>query len=92
MAMARLRVLTPRSPNQGALRAARTSGRASERTASWPISTPRLKETSAIGTCARGSAISRSAPAKPKPWMRPKGKVIRQRLLASVTKRFSIPT
>ena len=83
-AMARLDALTPRSPNQGARRAASVSGSAIESTASWPSSTPRLNETSAIGTCARGSAISRSAPAKPKPWMRPKGKVIRQRLLRVV--------
>ena len=74
-----LKARTPRSPNQGARRAASTRGRATASTASWPSSTPRLNDTSATGTRARGSAMARSAPAKPNPCTRPNGNVMRQR-------------
>jgi hypothetical protein len=79
IAIATLSAFTPRSPNQGASRARSTSGS----TASCPTSTPRLNDSSAVGSWLRRGAISRSALAKPKPWMRPKGKVMRQRLRAS---------
>jgi hypothetical protein len=51
-------------------------GKATARTASWPSSTPRLKEKRAAGVCAWGKPRSASAPAKPKPWISPKAKTI----------------
>ena len=36
-----------------------------------PLSTPRLKNKSAVGMCPAGKPISVSPPAKPKPWISP---------------------
>ena len=43
-------------------------------TASWPISTPRLKPSNASTSVCCGRARSASTLAKPKPWIRPKPK------------------
>ena len=46
--------------------------------ASWPSSTPRLKQTSAVGTCCSGTPSSSSADAKPSPCKRPNAKATAQ--------------
>ncbi len=69
-----------------------STGSTSASTASWPASTPRLNSSSAGPTSPAGSPSSASTPAKPKPWMDPNGRVIRQRPAASATKKFSRPT
>ena len=51
-----------------------------------------LKAASAGTTPPCGTPISVSAEAKPKPWMKPKRKVLRQRLSTSREKKFSTAT
>ena len=36
-----------------------------------PVSTPRLKNSSAVGICPAGSPASLNPPAKPRPWTNP---------------------
>src|SRR5450432_131846 len=91
-ATAVVHVLIPARCQSSSLRAARTSGNSAASTTIWPTSTPRLKPKSAAGISGRGTAISRRAPAKPKPCTRPNAKVIRHRPLASATNQFSTPT
>ena len=58
----------------------------------WPISTPMLKDSKAGNAASCGTPSSVRPEAKPKPWMKPKRKVTRQRLSIRREKKFSTAT
>src|SRR5437762_14368025 len=70
-------------------------GRINAAIASWPVSTPRLNETSgsAMPTELSPTPISFNADAKPRPWKRPNAKVrIQRHCRLFLPTRFSHPT
>jgi hypothetical protein len=70
----------------------RSTGQTSATAASWPISTPRLNMKRLVASASRGSAISRSTFANPKPCTSPKTNVSLHRPRGASETRFSTPT
>src|SRR5579862_294973 len=93
-ATAREQAGTYRTTNTGRSRNFQINGSTSDAMAIWPISTPRLKDTSGIaaGTPLEPMPRSRSAEANPSPCTRPKPNVSSQRLSKLWLNRFSNPT
>src|SRR5262249_675579 len=85
---------TSRGKNQARGLRRQMSGRTSAAIVTWPNSTPKLKESK--GTIAAPASLpmfsSRSTDAKPRPWIKPKPKVISQRYVRLPRNRFLLPT